>query len=117
MTMTQTRDAYLGEVGEFGALLLTKFPHSKPHWVSYSGGVPGMQATLTADQYEEAKRWLTELFGEPEVKEPWHPQHTKGIAPLCYHQTPTMEHMRMSHVNLIAMMQRKDKRYTKISWM
>lgn len=108
---------YFEELDDFAKEILAKFPHAKIHPESYSGGVPGMSAKLPIEDYNNAKEWLASKFGGPETKEPWHTSHTKGVPPLCYRKTPEMEHMKMSHVNLISMMQQKKKQYTQISWM
>lgn len=111
-----TTDDYISEMKSFASVLGQAFK-TEPHWVSYTGGVPGMEIKLPASDYEHAKKWLTATFGEPEVKKPWHPSHTKGVPPLRFHITPQMEHLKVSHINLISMMQRKDKRYMLITWM
>lgn len=88
-----------------------------PRWVSYSGGVPGMEIRLMASEYDAVKKWLTEIYGQPEVLQPWHPLHTKKVPPLRFRVTPHMEHMKVSHINLISMMQRENKRYVLLTWM
>lgn len=85
--------------------------------VSYSGGVPGMEARLHKEAYEMAKEWLTAQYGEPVAVASWHPSHTKGIAPLRFQITPTMKQDFVDHINLIHMMQRKNKQYVLITWM
>lgn len=89
-------------------------------WVALAGGVACVDMKLRAERYSEAKAYLTKLLGEPMVIEPWHPDHTKGVPPLRFKvagygdmlTTPNVP----DHVNLIAMMQRRDKRYVTISY-
>jgi hypothetical protein len=83
-------------------------------WVALTGGVPCVDMKLRAERYSEAKAYLTGLLGEPETKAPWHPDHTKGVPPLRFTVAGAGE--APDHVNLIAMMQRRDKRYVTISY-
>lgn len=86
----------------------------KWHWRALSGGVPCVEMRLAATEYEHAKAYLTMLFGEPEIKMPWHPAHTKGLPPLRFKIEGATD--APDHVNLISMMQRPHKRYTLISY-
>ena len=118
MTLWDEPDSvYLTELDNFALQLFAKFPHAKIAPCAYSGGVPGMGADLGAGDYAIAKEWLTNLFGVPKVVERWHPAHTEGVPILRFHKTAEMEHNKMSHVTLIPMMQRTDKKFTTISWM
>lgn len=112
-----TRADYTVEV-ETIASKITKELGIEFHWTSYSGGVPGMVSnSLPAEMWSRYKNELTKLFGEPEVVTPWHPDHTKGIPPLKFRITPSIEHMKASHVQLIHKMQRRDKQHCIISMM
>lgn len=82
---------------------------------SYSGGVPGMSLRLPIQEYEQAKTWLTNEYGQPEVIDNWHPSQTKGIKPLRFVLGKDMS--KATHINLICMMQQKGKRYVTLSWM
>ena len=82
------------------------------YWVAYTGGVPGIQIKLPADRYADAAAWLVKQYGQPQVKAPWHPDHTKGIPPLCF---TTNKHGVGDHVNLISMKQQTRKRYVLIT--
>lgn len=108
---------YFEELDEFAKEVLAEFPNATIKTESYSGGVPGMSARLPIEDYDKVGGWLNAKFGRPETKESWHPSHTKGMSPLRYHKTKEMEHQKMSHVNLISMMQQKKKRYTSVTWM
>jgi hypothetical protein len=102
------------------ARLLEEAFDAKARHASYSGGVPGMDMRLPASRYEEVKKWLTEKYGEPTVLEPWYPDHTKGVPPLRFQIKNEDEAIRareVAHINLIAMMQRADKRYLLLAWM
>ena len=116
MTTELTSDDYMDEMDEL-SVKLDKLLGGKSYWNSYSGGVPGMSMDLKAKKYSETKRKLTKLFGEPEVVKPWFPQHTKGISPIIFRVTKEMEHLKVSHVHLIHMMQWKKKQYIIVSWM
>lgn len=96
-------------------------------WVALSGGVLSGSLRLPATRYEEAKQWLTEQYGVPEALESWHSGHTKDVAPLCFkvpakelgvtEDAITAKHgFPADHINLISMMQRKDKRYVLLSF-
>lgn len=72
--------------------------------VALTGGVPGFQIKLSANQYDAAKQLLTQLYGQPQTVQPWHPSHTKALPPLRF---DTGKAGIGDHVNLISMGQRK----------
>lgn len=86
---------------------------------AYAGGVPGITTfdRIPASKYGIIKADLTRMFGEPVTEKPWHPDHTKGIPPIRWKLTPEMKSNELSHINLVSMMQRKDKQYLIVSAM
>ncbi len=113
MTITHSTNPHLQKLAD----LLSQHFGVPNEWRALSGGVLSGGCRLPYDRYEEAKAWLTEQFGEPEVKEPWYPQHTKGVPPLQFrtgYWGP--DNGPADHVNLVSMMQRADKRYVLLSF-
>jgi hypothetical protein len=107
----------LNEYDEFAKELMVQFPTAIIKPQSYSGGVPGMRAQLPIEQYAAVKEWLTRKYGLPNQVERWHPSHTKTVLPLRFEITEAVDSLKMDHVNLISMMQRKSKRFTLVTWM
>lgn len=110
-------DGYLSELDTFACGFVERFPKASVRPISMAGGTPGMQATLPITEYAQVLGYLLVEFGDPQIKEPWHPDHTRGVQVLTFPKTRTLEPGKMWHVNLIAMMQRKDKRYALVAWM
>ena len=131
--MTQVKlwgypDPYFSEMDVFATELLAAFPNAEIKTAAYSGGVAGMSAKLPYDKYRAVDIWLSQKFGASTITKSWHPSHTKGCDPLTFtiHQIRPIRPdgnagidvvNKIDHVHLISMMQRKDKRYTLVTWM
>ncbi len=120
----RTAADYTNELVGFAKLVNDKWG-VEPYWVCYSGGVPGMQAKLPEEQYDDIKAWLDEIVGappdgadtNPSIKARWHPEHRVNQPVFEYKFTPEMLHLTIDHCYLIRMHTLKAKRYTLLSWM
>jgi hypothetical protein len=107
---------YFTELNTFAKLLKAKFPNAVTYPVSYSGGVPGWEATLNEENYPEIVEWLADKFGQPVHKPGWHPWHRRGEPVLVFKKMRAMKINKMHHVNVIRMHNRKTHRYTLLAW-